>query len=456
MNVLAIIVMATLVFVGLRSSRRHKLNFSDLIVADRSVGAVALTASLLATYIGPGLSLGLIEQSFEHGWLGALLPLGYMGQLVAVAWVFAPIIRRRFGQAATLGDIFVLSTQEPSSVFIKLSGGFSVLIMTGVCAIMSLIGGQAAAAIFGTSPLVGSAIMTLVVALYTCGGGLRASIRTDLLQFGLFALILSVLLGALVLSTAASAPLPPTFAPPMTSSAIISAIVAFAIGDMLQPPFVQRILSARSPSVIRRAYAATAVLLALWFLSMGFIGILGRKLIQNNVTADALLPTIAAQVLPAGWSLLIPIAVLMIVMSSQDSILNAAASVAVRDLLDGQENLVALHRGATLLIALAGFVLSQAFTSLMGGILFLASLWAPAMVVPILAAILTRQRTHIPALCAQITGFGLSLSWSVLGTPGGIPAIVVGLTASAAAFLIASAIAKRFQQIPPDPIKNRG
>lgn len=426
-------------------------SFADFAAAGRGLGAPLLFTSIAATFVGPGLSLGLSGQAFDTGFFFALGAAFYALQLLFVAYAVPGRIAKRCSGALSLGDVVGGEGTHASRAVALATGVFSLLVMIGVAGIMVKIAGDVTSAVLPLSPLAASVLITILVASYSVFGGISASIKTDSIQFFVFVLVLVgfaiVLAGdprvsaAAVLSTGIDAT--NAAAAHLGIAGFLAIATTFLIGDILQPPFTQRLLAARDAEEARRAYLWSGGFFLFWVALMAFLGIAAVLVSDPGTTGEGALLVLAEGRLPTAAYWLFMASVLLIVLSSHDSILNAGATVLVRDVVSrlapgpiAPRRLLHLSAAATVLVSLAALALSQVFTSIMGGLLFLASLWAPTMGVPILASLFLPRPDATGALFAMGTGLATSALWQIAGGDVAAPAILVGLGASAGAYAL--------------------
>ncbi len=102
-------------------------------------------------------------------------------------------------------------------------------------------------------------------------------------------------------------------------------------------------------------------------------------------------------------------ALLSAVMSSADSALNSATAIFVKDLFEHQlqwregdrQRLLKLARICSALVGLAAIAIAIAWSDIIGLLLFTYQVWAPAIVVPVVVGVLSRERS--PSLTRRIT-----------------------------------------------------
>jgi solute:Na+ symporter, SSS family len=324
--------------IGAYFFRRAKTSKSYFL-ADRSVGWIAVGASLFASNIssehfiglaGSGASSGLAVGSFE--WLAVFM-------CIILGWVFVPFylrsgvytmpefLERRYGPACRW---YLTSVSVIAYVVTKIS----VSLYAGALVLRAVLGWD-----FYTS----ATVMVIATGIYTVFGGLAAVIYTELLQ----AVVL--LLGAVALTligldqaggmAALRAALPPDFfhmikpasdpAFPWTGiflGAPILGIWYWCTDQMI----VQRVLGAKSEAHARGGAILCGVLKILPVFVLVLPGLIARAL-YPDVGGDEAYPTMILRLLPPGLTGFMVAALMAALMSSLAATFNSASTLVTFD-----------------------------------------------------------------------------------------------------------------------------
>jgi Na+/proline symporter len=171
--------------------------------------------------------------------------------------------------------------------------------------------------------------------IYTAFGGLLADAITDLIQGGLLAIGLVVVLVAVVVSLggvggtmeAISAGADLRQAPDIPPLGALEAWAIPVFGSLLSVEIVGRVIAARSPGVARRsAIAAGALYLVLGSIPV-VIGLAGPALIPQLSNAEQLIPTVARELLPAALYVVFAGGLISAILSTVDSTLLMASGL---------------------------------------------------------------------------------------------------------------------------------
>ena len=324
--------------IGAYFFRRARTSRSYFL-ADRSVGWIAIGASLFATNIssehfiglaGSGASSGLAVGHFE--WLAVFM-------CMTLAWVFVPFylrsnvytmpefLERRYGPACRW---YLTSVSVLAYIFTKIS----VSLYAGALVLRQVVGWD-----FYTSALV----MVVATGVYTVFGGLAAVIYTELLQA-------VVLLGGAVTLTwlglqeaggfaGLRAALPPEFfhmmkpvsdpAFPWTGIFLGAPILGIWYWCTDQV-IVQRVLGARSEEDARGGALFCGLLKILPVFVLVLPGLIARAL-YPEIRGDEAYPTLVVRLLPRGVIGLMVAALMAALMSSLAATFNSASTLITFD-----------------------------------------------------------------------------------------------------------------------------
>ena len=431
-------------------------DFGDFSVAHRQVPSLIVFASLSATYIGPGYSLALAGKAFSTGYLFLGIFAFFSIQTIATALFLAPRLQEH-SDCHTVGDVMGGYYGDTAH---RVVGGISVVLSVAFTAIMAKAGGSVLAGLLDIDLLWGVLIISGVGLSYTLTGGLKAVVATEAIQFTIMVAAVSLLLVFSVLHldgaidvTAHAWESTTTAAKEMGVWTLIGLCVAFFFGEMLIPPYANRALAAKTKETSRNGFLFAGIFSIFWFLIVVLIGIAATGIVPVGTEPGGAMVAVAGLVLPEGLRALFVVAIAAIVMSTQESVLNAGAVSFVRDLrvvghgdISDRAQLVS-GRLATVVIGVLGVVVALVGPSIISMLLVAYSIWAPSVAVPLAWALLGLPITPRVGLGAVIGGMAGSVSAVLLieGAGDNGYAVLLGLIGSVVGLGIAS-ILSRFRR----------
>lgn len=390
-------------------------------LCSRKANTCMVAFSILASCIGGTATLAMITLASAGGWpafwwLGSgALGLGLLGLLLAK--------KIRATRAATLPEIAGLYLGPKSrqlAAIIVIASNIAIIAaqFNAIGVLLSMLAGFD----FTISVITGS----IIILAYTCIGGQKAVMKSDIWQFAVLAISLWLILIYLLARPECRAYIihtPLEIANPIIPPIrILYFILVFGSSFLIGPMLFGRLLSARSQATAKTASFCAAFGMALMaaLITLIGIGIAGLGLGENK--PETLIPVALNLILP-DWGLLIVILGLMAaVISSADSCLLSAAMVWSNDLHKNGD--VKETRIAMALIALASCVFVFSGKSILDLLLAASDIYVAGMVAPLFICLVAHRRPlrafGMSAICCG--GFcGLlgaiynSIGWSFAG-----------------------------------------
>jgi SSS family solute:Na+ symporter len=450
--IFVVIYFALLVVIGVQSVRRVRSS-DDFAVAGARITWPILFATVAASFLGGGAAMGNAGNVFADGYVFMFAFFAFGLQTLFVGQFVVHKLRRYEG-AHTVGDVMEVHYGRKARLV-------SGILSLGLCA--GILGGQVLAvgtlidAMFGLPLLAGILIGMGVVLLYSTFGGMWAVVQTDVLQFvflGIFiplALIIGVWRVGGPAELVASVPADHlTVFGSWTTLAFVGTFIAFLFGQTLTPPFAQRAFAARDPQAARRGYLVSGAFSICFYFITASIGLVALVL-YPQIETDQALPVVVSELLPVGATGLTIAALLAVIQSTASSYLNSTAIVFVKDVYapfikpdsDDRERL-RVQRLSTLAVGVAAVCFAITAPSIIDAFLLAFNLWAPTVVIPLIAAVVWGLRSPVAGLAAMLAGGigGAVWEWG-LNQPYGISGIVFGVATNAVVFAITYALGTR-------------
>ncbi|MCG8344386.1 MAG: sodium:solute symporter family protein [Chlorobiales bacterium] len=435
-NLIVVIYLAAVLIVGMLAGRRMK-GLEDFAVAGRSFGSLVIFATLSASFIGGGFSMGNAEKVFLVGISNIVALWGFSLKEVLVGLFIAPRLERYPG-AISIGDIMEPHYGKAARIF---SGVFGVVLCAGIMGAQVSAMGYIFNIFLGLDRLTGILVGCGIVIAYSTVGGMRAVIWTDVIQFVVLAVGIPLTLyfgiseaggwesvagavpaGHLMLSSE-----------PAGLLSLAALFITFMLGETLVPPYVQRLLIGRDTTEVSRGTILSGIFSVPFFAVTGLVGLVALA-IDPNLNPNLAMPFVIRESLNPVMQGVMIAAVVSIIMSSADSFLNGAAISFSNDLFKplygkpmqpASELLVA--RIVTLLTGVLSILFALSIESVLDILIYAYGFWAPTVVPPLCAAILGFRATPGRFAGGATAGIGAALVWnSLLHAPFGVDGLVVG------------------------------
>jgi SSS family solute:Na+ symporter len=436
---------AVLAFVVFRA--RAAREYADFSLAKRSLPLALIFASLCATYIGPGFSIGFVGKGFQSGLLFLCIGLAYSAQNILVGFLIAPRLRS-LTDCHTLGDAMGLKYNRASQV---LAGVISVGLCAGFAAVMANAAGVVVEQVFGIALWKAVIAIAVLATTYTSLGGLKTSVMIDALQFAVFSILMAAMFFFLLVrgagndATAFSGELAAATSAGFRSVSavqIVGLVAAFLLGETLIPPYANRALAAQSTSASRNSFLLAGTFSFLWFTMMISLGTVARTVVPPETDGDHVLLRLVQTTMPTTGRMLLLIALISVIMSSLDSLLNAGAVVFTQDVVKplvaiSDRASLACGRVATVAMAALAAAAAVAVPEIITGLLICYTIWAPAILPAAVFGLWLKRPRPWAGILSMVTGATVALSLQ-FAWPNAteIPPILLALGASLAAYLL--------------------
>jgi Na+/proline symporter len=417
----AITIVVTLVtasifaLIGFLHASRHAMNLEEFVTSRNRFGGWMAFSTIVASAMGAWILFSPPEVGATTGIVGIL---GYCIGQAAPSGIFAgigPRIRNLMPHGHSLNE-YVLYRFGQAMYLLTL---VIVVFYMFVYLVAELTAIAKAVQIIADVPLGWTALVVITATfIYTTYGGLSTTIFTDAIQFAIVVPLLLISFGVVVVALggwgSAIAPVqlnaPDLFAwdnlPGIKFGATL--VIAVIVAEICNQGNWQRIYACRNNRTVKRAFLGSALaIVPLLFLS-GLLGILGMHFgFNDDRTFFSLIQQLS---LPFGFTLLILVLALALVMSSMDTLLNGIASVFALDLTRifprmQSPNLLRISRGITIAFGIpAVLIAAQGYNVLY--LFLLADLVCAGIVVPIIVGLYSRQLTGMAAFWSAVIGIG--------------------------------------------------
>jgi len=415
--------------IGFYFAKKEKGSSEDYFLAGRSVGWIAIGASLFATNIssehfiglaGSGATSGMAVGNFE--WLAVFV-------LMLLGWIFAPFylrstvytmpefLERRYSSAARTYLTWV-------SIIGYVLTKISISLFAG-----SILLNQ----VLGWDIYTSSIVLVIATGIYTVAGGLSAVIYTELVQtFVLIGGALGITLIGMhevggidglrsALPVEYFSMFKPLSDPNFPWLGVIFGAPILGIWYWCTDQFiVQRVLSAKNLDQAQRGTILAAFLKILPVFLLVLPGMIAKALYPNDVTGDNAFPYLLTHLLPEGLRGIVIAGLLAALMSSLSSVFNSCSTLITVDVYKrhrpeaSEKTLVKVGRLSTIFLVVLGLLWIPLIKYVSGQMfVYLQSIQAyisPPIAAVFLLGIFWKRVNAKGAMASLLTGFVFGMS----------------------------------------------
>jgi solute:Na+ symporter, SSS family len=419
--ILLIVYSIGIVAFGLWTSRlvRHS---SDFFVAGRSLGPGLILASMLASNIGAGSTIGVAGRAYRDG----IATWWWVGTAGLASFVLAFYVGPRLWRLAKTHDFYTTGDYLEYRYGPRVRATAAMVTCIGSLAILAgqLIAGAAILnVVTGMPRWMGSLAGGIVMTIYFTAGGLIGTAWVNTVQLVIlllgFAIILPVALnGAGGVSTLFSSPaVPPHFSDFFYSAGPSSGwtfLLLLFPAFIISPGLIQKSFGAVSERALTKGVALNAVALMLFAFIPTLLGMTARVTNPGIVDENLVLPTLLLEQLPAVLGALALAAVFSTEVDTCDAVLFMISTTASKDLYQrhfnreaSDEQLLFVARVAAIVAGASGVALSVLLGTVTQALTIFYALIGVTFFVPILAGLYVPRATARAALASIVAGIGV-------------------------------------------------
>ena len=405
---------------GLKSGKKVK-NFKEYAIGDRKLPTIVIGMTISATLIGGGSSLGTSTEVFKYGIIVMVAKYGVSLGALLTAFFIIPKMNKFFGKLSVgeiMGELYGQKVR-------MITGVLGALLCIGRVAAQIMALGFVMRYLFGLPQEVGAFCGAIIIIAYSCFGGVRSVVFTDVLQFIALAvtipLVLNIGLKMVGGYDGLLAQLPTdkiSLYPDDEMFRKYFIVFLYMSIPMLSPPLAQRILMSKSVEQAKKAFIFLAVTDMIFTTVAGLIGLVAFVINSNTAPNGAFLNLInELGALHISLKAIAIIGILSVIMSTIDSYLNTVSTSIVNDvLLQTKLNLtekVELY-SARLIILVAGIlatVVALYFENIFELAIYCSNFWGASIVAPLLFGIFSIKISSRACLLSMICGLSTFLLW---------------------------------------------
>ncbi len=390
-------------YFGFKGSGRIK-NLKEFALGYKKISTAVLVATIYATHLGAGSTLGLIEQINNIGIVCAIIAILSVGRWYTTKAIVCKNINKFEG---CLSQAHIMERLYGSFGF-WISNVVNIISSVGYVAIQIVVIGFVAQYFYGFSPRVGTLLGSIVVTAYAASGGIKAVILTDLVQAILFGIVLVVLF----FLSAQQVTEQPDFLSLIPESKawilpydghstllVIGLIVYALLPTGTDAPSIQRVLISGSTSQLRKTFSYVALVDFMVILTLALVSILllpatGTGTLNKLDIFETIKNNMPAVIVPATI-----LGIMAVTMSTADSWLNSSAVMIVHSIVKKQKSLIGtqqvrLARLATIVLGSAAACMALSDDSVLSLLLITECLSTPLLFVPLAAGFLGYKCTE--------------------------------------------------------------
>ncbi|MGE3512435.1 MAG: sodium:solute symporter [Vicinamibacterales bacterium] len=426
----------------------------DFFVAGRALGAPLLFATVLASNIGAGTTIGAAGLAYSDGisawWWNGAAALGSVG---LACW-----IGPRIWRVATTHNLYTAGDYLELRYGRAVRGIVTSIIWIGTLSILAgqLIAGAAVLTVVAGIPRwAGTLASAVVMTVYFMAGGLLSSAWVNAAQ-------LVVLIGGFLVAAPlalarvgglAALATPATEQPGFVDfwytggpGSGIALIALLAPNFMISPGLLQKVYGASSERAIRVGIGLQALVIAVFSFLPVTLGMAARVAHPGLASPNLVLPTVLIEQLPAAVGALALAAIYSAEVSTCDAILFMLATSLSQDLYKRflrpnatDRQLLAVARLASVAGGIGGVVLALRLPTVVDALGIFYSLLAVSLFVPVLGGLFTRRAGAPEALASIAAGISTRLTVSAMTDNRGfgyVDPTLAGIVAAALAFVL--------------------
>lgn len=372
-------------------SKRYT-HFEEFALSRNHFGSLALTATIIATFVGGTTMIGVAEKAFTKGFLPAYALLGFSLQLLLTALVIVPRMSSLPRHVMTLEEMF---GHYYNPILQTIMSGVWLIYSVGLLSVQLAALSHLLEVFIPWQPEVIMAATMACTVLYCMLGGIRAVVATDILQV-LLMFVVVIIIGATAFYALPSGnlleQLPPHFFTPSNNDAsyLLAAWFGFVAGDALLPPLMQRLMMSDKIETIKRASLLSSIGIIPLFTLMAFSGIACAALNPSGDPKGVMSMIHGLSASPWFGATMI-IGLSAAVLSTMDSFLHTASMSIVRTFLPylnrdlSERRQILYARISLVIIGAISVIIATSVTSIFDALLLVYSIWGPAFMIPVAA-----------------------------------------------------------------------
>jgi len=431
---LAIVFLVSALFaiIGIIYSKKYQ-GIENYLTANRNVGVISLTTSLVASALGAWVLFGPASAA-TWGGIGSVIGYSLGAAFPMIALIFLGVkIKRIFPKGKTLTEFVKRKFGKNLFKLILFLMIFYMFIFlcAEVTAISMLIN-----YISGTSLWITALLVIVATLAYTLYGGLRASILTDNFQFFIVLIFLlicafyffsfnSIEISLNLIKNNSNHLISGEYLPNYTAG--LTFFIAVAATNLFHQGNWQRVFAAKNEKILKQSLWISFFTIIPIVFFMGFSGLVAISL-DSKINPDLAFFTILLKENTFLLSILIIIMALSLTISTVDTLVNAISSLVV---VEGRyffadyrnKNFLKLSKIFLVILSIFSFIIASKGFSILY-LFLLADLFCCAAVITVFSGLYKKKVKEINAFISIL--IGLLLGLLLFPSPDFTQSILVG------------------------------
>lgn len=384
------------IIIGILSFKKVKNN-SDFFVAGKKAGVLQVSGSLLASILGSSAIIGSVDFAYISGWAGSSLMLCAAFGLILL-YPLTNYIKnfKGYNLPNMLGNFYGEEVQKISSLLIPVA-------WLGVIASQIMGAAKIITILSSFTYTQGVCISGAVFIFYTILGGQLSIIKTDFVQL-IFILLGIILTFSYIAPEPISKTVPQFINENFTYLDLFIMILTYSTTYLVGPDIYSRLFCSKNEKVMKNSIIVSVCFLIPLAYIFARIGIYGSQIFESSqVGKESVLLMIADKKLPHFISFSLYFGLLSAVISSADTTLLTASSLAAQVFLEDLKSKKAIFitRILTIIFGIAAVIISLKMKYILSTLLLALAVYSGAFIIPVLVGIFgfrTRKEVVISAI----------------------------------------------------------
>lgn len=474
--VIILLYMMATVAIGLFASRKKenkKQSNDDFLMASKSLGPVVLAATLFAANTGGASTTGIATNVYQYGISASWYVIAGGIGFVLVSFI-APYFRR--AQANTVPEIISKRYGKAAHIFTAITSILALFMATGaqIIATASIIN-----VVTGFDFKTAAIVSTIVVIVYTMFGGFKSVTAANLMHvlfitvgmtIAMFIMVNNEQVGGFTALFEKARAIQDVNGKEMNllsmtkigATTIIGYIAMYFMTFPTGQEIVQTYCSAKSGSAAKLGSILAGIISALYAIVPAIIGLLAYVCIDGYIAQGAQKNALAQATITFAPSIVAGIILAAIVaatMSSASGNMIGTATMFTNDIfipyinkgIKDDKKEIFISKAAMLIVGIAGLFIALEASNVISVMMGAFALRSAGPFAAFICGIFYKNVTKRAGFISILTGTLVAAIWIyVLGTPGGLNAMVPGGISAFIVIFLVSAI-ERSMGIKPAP-----